>query len=155
MRKPTCGGRLRGLNDGRRRSLYAILSIVIAVIIGWIWSQDQEKPQLLWHLTVLLIVGVWSYPLAQCVHRTLSRNYRVTTRCVYRDNGFRQLADGQLELTRVTQVSVTHTPLQRWLTVGCIVLEAEGKESLVLDGVYEPEPVAELILRWVEPRRQG
>jgi hypothetical protein len=123
-----------------------LLSVNVSLAVGWYW--DEEYPQLMWHLAVLLVVAVWAFPLALWIHRTLSRTYRLTTHFLYRNRGFRRPADGHAELRRIARVYVKYALLQRLVGVGRIVAEVEGGAPLVLDGVHNPEPIADLIRRW-------
>src|SRR5438128_56230 len=120
-------------------ALCAVLSLNISIVVGWVWNEERLSAQLMWHLAVLMIIAVWFFPLVLWVYRTLSRNYRLTTRNLYRDSGFHQPAAGQVALARVTRVEVRCTALDRRLGVGCILLDAEGGQRLVLHGVRDPE----------------
>lgn len=131
-------------------ALCTLLSVNISLLIGWVWSAERLSPQVMWHLAVLFIIVVWFFPVALCIYRTLSRNYRLTTRYLYRDSGFHRPAAGQVDLARVSQVRVTHAALERWMGIGRITIEIEEEKTFVLDGVLDPEPVAKLIRRRVE-----
>jgi hypothetical protein len=131
-------------------ALCMLLSVNISLAFGWFWDDLHLNPQLQWHLAVCLIAAVWIFPLALWIHNTLSRTYRLTTRCLYRDRGFRRPADGQVDLARIKQVRVHFTILQRFLGVGRIIVDTDAAKPFVLDGVYDPEPVARLIRRWSE-----
>ncbi len=135
-------------------ALCALLSLNISLVVGWLWDEEHLSAQLMWHAAVVMIIAVWFFPLVLWIYRTVSRNYRLTTRKLYRDSGFRHPADGQVTLARVTRVWVKYSAIDRWLGVGRVVLDEEGGENLVLDGVYDPEPVAALIRRWVERARK-
>jgi membrane protein YdbS with pleckstrin-like domain len=136
--------------------LCTVLSVNIALLAGWVWDKDQAPPQLLWHLTALLVVLVWAFPLLLCGYRAVAFNYRLTTHRLFRDRGFRHPpADGAVDLAEVTAVRVAYPPLGRLYGVGTIEVEAEGaRRPLVLIGVSEPERVAELVRRGARRARE-
>jgi hypothetical protein len=123
-----------------------LLSASIALIAVWLWDEHWAHPQLMWHMTVLLIVLVWLFPLFVCGYRTVALNYRLTTQRLFRDRGFgHPPADGEMELARITAVRVRYTGLGRWISVGGVCVDADCPSCLVLQGIHEPERVADLI----------
>lgn len=147
--------------------LCAMLSVLVSVFVVWIWHSEKLSKlypsdengnydaQLLWHLGVLAILALWFLPLLTWTHRVLSRNYRLTSRNLYRDSGFHHPSAGQVELAKISRVEVSYAPMERLLRVGSITLSSEGGERLILEGVPEPEAVAALIRESVDRVRRG
>lgn len=126
--------------------LSILLSVNIGLLTGWLWDEELAHPQLMWHLAVLLIALVWVFPLLLCGYRAVTYTYRLTTHRLFRDRGLHCPADGEVPLDRVRRVGVGFTSLERLVGVGQVWVEYDGGTApLVLNGVYDPQPVADLI----------
>src|SRR5207302_5005204 len=106
-------------------ALCTLVSVLISLIVGWAWDEERLNPQLMWHLAVFLIVAVWICPLFLWVHRSLSYNYRLTNRYLYRDRGFHPPVSDRVELARITRVDVEYALLEGPFGVGRVRVESD------------------------------
>src|SRR5581483_5645151 len=93
-------------------ALCTLVSVNISIIIGWAWDEERLDPQIMWHMAVFLIAAVWFFPLCLWIHRTLSYNYRLTNRYLYRDRGFYPPTTERVDLACITRVEVEYTLLE-------------------------------------------
>ncbi|MBV9125179.1 MAG: PH domain-containing protein [Planctomycetes bacterium] len=119
--------------------------------IGWAawrwWSLYPDRPFLVRYSAYGLAAIVWGVQLLRWAYGTVSINYRLTTRRLLRDRGFRHPAAGCIELERITAVEVRHGFGERLVNVGALWIWSEDGSSgpLVLEGVLRPKAVAALI----------
>jgi hypothetical protein len=100
--------------------------------------------------------AVWLVQLWRWGMRFFGYNYRLTTRRLFRDQGFRYRDRVQAELADVVRVSVDQNLLERLLDVArvTLVLAGPNRPPLVLRGVRKAEEVAALIRKHC-PNLQG
>src|SRR5260370_3440080 len=90
-----------------------------------------------------LIVTIWLIQLGRWVYRVVAINYRLTTRHLYVEHGFRHPGQPGIDLAHVRQVLIERGQLERWLGVGRICILMQGGEApIVLEGVRDPERIA-------------
>lgn len=126
------------------------------ILSAWIlWDEKKAHPQLMWHLSLALVALVGLVPSLRCAYLSVTHTYRLTTRRLLRDRGFRQPAAGVLDLVRVQDVGVEQSAWQRWVGVGRVrVTSDDNKMSLILEGVRRPRRVAALIRREAKRARR-
>jgi hypothetical protein len=129
--------------------------LTLAIACGtWYWCDVYAAhPRVARYTAYTLGTLVWGIQLLRWAYRTVFTNYRLTTRRLYRDQGFHQPAGPAVELAAVTAVTVEPpTFWERLLDVGRVrVVCGNGPvHELVLDGVYRPRQVAEQMHRQVQ-----
>ena len=83
-----------------------------------------------------------------------SRNYRLTTRRLFRCRGFARSGIREVALTAIAHVVVRQAPWERLLKVGTIrVKTLDGTPPVLLEGVSKPAQVALMIRQRVELSR--
>jgi hypothetical protein len=122
--------------------------------IGWgVWYLGPLR----WpYRTFFVLSGaVWLAQVLRWSYRVVGYNYRLTTRRLFRDLGFRYTGYAEAELVRVARVEVGWRWYERPFNVGFLRVELDepGREPLVLEGVSEPLGVAELIREVVRRAR--
>jgi membrane protein YdbS with pleckstrin-like domain len=99
-------------------------------------------------LGVFTLVGlVWLVESLQYALRVFGKNYRLTTRRLFKDKGVLWRKTSMVDLTKVTQIYVKRNRLERWLGVGRIYIRAPEvqRRLIVLNGITAPEGIAEQI----------
>lgn len=124
-------------------------------IVGFVaylhWEEINANPQMAWHISMLTIVGLWIIPALVCAYRTVGYNYRLTSRRLFRDLGFRHPASPGIDLSQVKDVRAKYTIYERWLGIGDVSIATEGSpQPLILFSVARPDAVAELIRKQCE-----
>jgi hypothetical protein len=86
---------------------------------------------------------IWLIQLWRWLYRIVAINYRLTTRRLFIERGFRHPGAPGIELSQIRQVVVSRGILERKLGVGRIHLLLQGSDSLqTLKGVRDPDLVA-------------
>ncbi len=100
------------------------------------------------------VIGtLWLIQLGRWAYRVVAINYRLTTRHLYIERGFRHPGKPGIELAQVRQALVARGRLERWLGVGRICIFVRKAETpVVLEGVRDPERIALKIRQQVEAR---
>ena len=84
----------------------ALLTLAIGVAaFGW-WQLNPKHPHLVRYTGYWLAGMIWSAQLLRWGYRTLSINYRLTSRRLFRDRGFHNPAAGRVDLSNVAAVEV-------------------------------------------------
>jgi hypothetical protein len=132
--------------------------LVCLLLTGAIaWASWYYLPARLVRLTIFGLVGaVWLAQTVRWAYRIFGFNYRLTTRRLFRDRGFLYTDAAQAELTGIAQVVVESTWYERLVGVGDVrvLLEDRNRPPLVLEGVRDPEHVANQVQALVKQARE-
>jgi hypothetical protein len=122
-----------------------LLTVAFALGAWYIANAFPTLPYPPRYLAYVLAALVWLVQVLRWGYRTVTINYRLTTRRLFRDQGFRKPSRA-VELSRVKAVAVEQArPLERLLGIGRLRIDAEDTHTLVLQGVHEPQTVAALV----------
>lgn len=120
-----------------------VFAILLAVGIG-VFNSRREEPPLNWLYVVPALVLVWT------AVKHMARRFKTMTIAGSRlryESGMVSRSTRTLEITRVQDVVVEQTFMQRLLGVGNISIETAGERSrLVMNAIDRPRAVADLIL---------
>jgi hypothetical protein len=119
--------------------------VTVALVFGayLLWSDYGQGPALARHEFYSVAAALWLFQLVRWVYRLVGFNYRLTTRRLFWGRGFLYPPTQPVVLKDVQGVSVMQSALERWLGVGRICVQA--REPALLEGVYEPQRIAERI----------
>jgi hypothetical protein len=136
---------------------FVICAILTAAVLlaGWylgLWPGRNWTRSII----QLALLGLWVCELLLWALRVVGINYRLTTRTLYVDQGFREPMPEGIALDSVQQVVVEQGILERWLGLGRILIVrcSGGRPPTILLGVAEPDQVASLIRAQVERSRK-
>ncbi|MCS6852230.1 MAG: PH domain-containing protein [Gemmataceae bacterium] len=120
-----------------------LLTVAITAVASYLGLRQAEVRRFDYALTFF----VWGAQLVRWLRRILIRNYRLTTRRLFRKHGYSNPAHSAILLTDIESVTVEQPWWQRRLGIGRlrIVLKDGERKSVVLPGVKRPHQVAELI----------
>jgi hypothetical protein len=120
-----------------------LLALGIAFAAWYVARTDPALPFPPRYAAYSLIALVWLVQLLRCGYRTVTINYRLTTRRLFWDRGFRNPSLA-VDLSRIKSVTVQPArPFERALGIGRLRIDVADADPLVLDGVHQPEAVAE------------
>lgn len=90
---------------------------------------------------------VWLVQLLRWGHRFFTCNYRLTTRYLYVDRGFRPLVARRFPLGEICRIEVRESKLENFLGVGDVWVYCEGnpRPPVVLAGMVQPHGAAQRI----------
>jgi hypothetical protein len=90
---------------------------------------------------------VWLVQLVRWSHRFFTCNYRLTTRCLYIDQGFKPLVAQRFALQTIRTVEVRYNKLENLLGVGkvWVYFDDYTRSPAVLAGLAQAHRAAEII----------
>jgi hypothetical protein len=139
-----------GSYDGRAivpRVIQLILLSILIVALAWYLGAWRGQGAVRYAAMSLLGL-LWVYHIIRWVYHVTALNYRLTTKRLFCERGFRHPGKPGAELKSIAQVVVEAGRMERWLDVGRIRLFVHGHDSpLVLEGVRHPFHVAKQIQR--------
>jgi hypothetical protein len=125
--------------------------LTLLILVGALYLGAWHGTSLVRYSAHVLIASTWFIQLGRCVYRVVAINYRLTTRHLYVDYGFRHPGQPGIDLTGVRQVLVEYGRGERWLGVGRIVILPHGSDTaVVLKGVRDAGAVAQEIRKQVK-----
>jgi len=133
------------------RTLLTAAWIALAVYT-WGYSDGTLAP-------VAVIAGVglgllWLALVYRIVQARFGHYYRLTTRRLFVSTGLMRRRRGMMELLRVKDVFTRQSLIERWLSLGTVVVVSSDKDlpTFYLAGVDDPKRVMDLI--WHEARAE-
>jgi hypothetical protein len=95
---------------------------------------------------------LWVVQLLRWGHRFFTWNYRLTTRYLYIDRGFRPLVARRHALTTIRAVKVVRSRWQKLLGIGdvCVYFQDAGQAPAVLAALVHPDAAADVLRQAVE-----
>jgi membrane protein YdbS with pleckstrin-like domain len=128
--------------------LCLVVTIFLLAVEGYLGSRHWRS-DLISSAVLALAGALWLFEGTRWVYRTVAVNYRLTNRRLLYTRGFTFPDSWAVELSRISEVVVMRSPIERLLGVGRIRIQVEDRNSppLVLDGVLAPEHVARTIRR--------
>jgi len=135
------GYSIRSMLPGMAASL-----LLSCLIWATVWLTEISKTG--FYVVLVLMTLFWLGLISSWAYRMFGFNYRLTTRRLFHERGLLRRKVRQLSLDQVTDVVVKHGPFDRFLHVGQVHVAAHGSapQSVVLQGVFAPEHLAEKIL---------
>ena len=128
------------------------LLLLSSLIIVLAWSLGAWRGVNAARYTALAVIAaLWFVQAVSWLIYAIGLSYRLTTRRLFYQFGFRHPGQPGIALTRITQVSVEANRLEHWLDVGRLRIFVDQGPPLVLDGVRHPFHVA----RQIERRRRA
>jgi hypothetical protein len=131
------------------------LCIGLSGLIGW--GSWELLDRGLVQLSILtLTAAVWLTQVIRWSYRVFGYTYRLTTRRLFQEKGWFLDDRNEVELAKVAKVywrRSFHHVLTRIGTVG-VLLEGPGNGGIVLEGVWQPRQVADLIQQLSESARE-
>jgi len=140
------------------------LTVRIVLTLGWIalliytlWSENTSS---IAPLTIVLGIAlgiVWVALLYRIIRARYGHFYRLTNRRLFVSTGLLRRRCDQMELLHVKDVFIRQTLLERWLSLGTVVVVSKEAElpTFYLAGVNDPEKVMDLVWHCARSEREG
>jgi len=133
------------------RSLLVVAWIALAVYT-WGYSDAALAP-----VTVaagIAVVLLWLALLYRILQARFGHYYRLTTRRLFVSTGLMRRRRDMMELLRIKDVFTRQTLIERWLSVGTVVVVSSDKElpTFYLAGVDDPKRVMDMV--WHQARTE-
>jgi len=125
-----------------------VLSLAWIGLAAYAWEHgDQRGWKVITVVAGLVMLGLWAILLRRMVIVRFSHYYRLTNRRLFVSTGLFVRRRDQMELLRVQDVYTRQTLVQRWLSLGTVVVVSTEPHlpMLYLTGVSDPKGVMDLI----------
>jgi len=134
----------------------AFLTGLIVWGVWMFWPKNENRPYLERYTTYILVGAVWIFQLIRWGYRIVAINYRLTTRRLFCQRGFQTAATTAIDLAAIATVRIERATLENHLKVGRlrIVSVDNAPCPMLLEGVYNPDQIAALIMSQVQQARQ-
>jgi len=137
----------------------------VALTVGWIalafmtWGREGTPNPGLKMLTILtgiVLAFLWLQLLYRYLMARYGHYYRLTTRRLFVSTGVFQRRRDQVELMRVNDVYTRQRLMERWLSIGTVVVESseERYPMTYIVGVDDPKDVMDLIWHHARAERE-
>ena len=137
------------------RSLLTLLVVVLAVMTWRPNGNTQWMPlTLLFGLAALVL---WTLLFHRMVHARYGHSYRLTNRRLFTSTGLMRRRVDQMELIHLKDVYTRQTLMERWMSLGTVVVVSSEKETPVfyLTGVDHPKTVMDVIWHHARAERDN
>src|SRR5260370_819014 len=136
---------------------FVICALLTGLLVWgvWIfWPKNEDRPYLERYTTYILVGAVWLFQLIRWGYRIVGINYRLTNRRLFCQRGF-YTPIAAIDLASITTVRIERDALEGYLKVGRlrIVPVDNGKPPMLLEGLYNPDQIAALIMNHVQQYR--
>jgi len=145
------------------KNFFGRLAVRVLLSLGWIamavyaWGEGHPNAQLPTILLGILLGLFWLTLLYRIVRARYGHYYRLTNRRLFVTTGlFRRRCD-QMELLHIKDVFLRESLLERWLSLGTVVVVSKESEvpTFYLAGVDEPKRVMDLVWHCARVEREG
>jgi membrane protein YdbS with pleckstrin-like domain len=134
--------------------LCGLLTALIIAGAGYAWLGYDLPPLEARYSAYALVGAVWLWQLVRWGYRVLTLNYRLTTQRLFLARSFFAVPYTHVDLRRITRVDVSRSLLERRLGVGRLHIFTDNPTPLlVLEGVYEPQRIADELRARVQAAR--
>jgi hypothetical protein len=132
----------------------ALLTSLLVLGVWILWPKNEDRPYLERYTTYILVGAVWLFQLIRWGYRIVGINYRLTTRRLFCQRGFYTLITA-IDLAAIATVRIERDALEGYLKVGRlrIVPTDSAQPPMLLEGVYNPDQIAALIMNQVQQAR--
>jgi hypothetical protein len=128
-----------------RLTLWTLASLGWLGLLGWMWSTDRYHGGTAFSVNVLgIILGIaWMVLLFRMFRARQCHFYQLTTRRLFVSSGLFSRRRDQMELIGIKDVFERQTLVERWLSVGTVVVVSPKSElpTFYLAGVNDPKRV--------------
>jgi len=150
-------GRYSLKNFAGRLAFRTVLSLGWIALAVYAWGEGHPNAQLPTILLGIVLGFVWLALLYRIVRARYGHFYRLTNRRLFVTTGlFRRRCD-QMELLHIKDVFLRETLLERWLTLGTVVVVSKEAEvpTFYLAGVDDPKRVMDVVWHCARVEREG
>jgi hypothetical protein len=123
---------------------FLLVALLTGALIGAAYGLSAwQGSNVVRYNTLGLVLALWLAQLARWVYRMVAFNYRLTTRRLFREYGFRRPDNREVELSQISHIGVDRRPFEKLLGTGNIRILCYGQSTpLVLEGVRHPDHIA-------------
>jgi len=150
-----------GSYAGRTMTPGFVLCALLTGLLVWgvwlFWPKNEDRPYLERYTTYILVGAVWLFQFVRWGYRIVAVNYRLTTKRLFCQRGFQTAATTAIDLAAIATVRIERDTFSPYLKVGRlrIVPVDSTQPPMVLEGVYNPDQIAAVIMHQVQQVRSA
>jgi len=148
-------GRYSMKNFIGRIIIRALLTVAWIVLAAYTWGYGHEEIQVLTILAGIGLVLLWAALIYRIFQARYGHYYRLTTRRLFVSTGLFNRRRDQVELIKVSDVYTKQKLLERWLSVGTVVVKSSeaALPTSYLAGVNDPKEVMNIVWHYARAER--
>jgi len=140
-----------------RVTFRALLTVAWIVLAAYTWGEGHRGVAPLTILLGIVLALLWITLLYRIVKAYYGHEYQLTNRRLFVSTGLLRRRRDQMELLRVKDVYTRQTLLDRWLSLGTVVVVSTESTLPIfyLAGVHDPGRVMDLVWHCARTEREG
>jgi len=148
-------GRYSLKNFVGRIAFRALLTVAWIVLAAFTWGYGHEDIWVLTALAGVVVVVLWAALIYRIVQARYGHFYRLTTRRLFVSTGLFNRRRDQVELIKVSDVYTQQKLIERWLSVGTVVIKSSeaALPTSYLAGVDDPKEVMNTVWHYARAER--
>ncbi len=138
-----------------RIAFRALLTVAWIVLAAFTWGYGHEDIWVLTALAGVVVVVLWAALIYRIVQARYGHFYRLTTRRLFVSTGLFNRRRDQVELIKVSDVYTQQKLIERWLSVGTVVIKSSeaALPTSYLAGVDDPKEVMNTVWHYARAER--
>ena len=148
-------GRYSMKNFIGRITFRALLTIAWIALAAYTWGYDHEEIRVVTILAGIVLVLLWVALIYRIIQARYGHYYRLTTRRLFVSTGLFNRRRDQVELIKVNDVYTQQKLIERWLSVGTVVVKSSepALPTCYLAGVNDPKEVMNTVWHYARAER--
>jgi len=148
-------GRYSMKNFIGRITFRALLTIAWIALAVYTWSYEHGEIQILTIMAGIVLVVLWGTLIYRIIYARFGHYYRLTTKRLFVSTGLYRRRRDQVELIKVSDVFTVQKLIERWLSVGTVVVKSSEPSypTSYLTGVDDPKEVMNLVWHYARAER--
>ena len=140
-----------------RIAVRAGLALAWVALAVYTWGYGHPGLSIVTNIAGLVLLGLILALAFRIVQARYGHYYRLTNRRLFVSTGLTQRRRDQMELLRVKDVFTRQTLLERWLSIGSVVVVSDEKEipTFYLSGVDDPKAVMDRVWHHARAERDN
>jgi membrane protein YdbS with pleckstrin-like domain len=148
-------GRYSMKNFIGRITFRVLLTIAWVALAFYTWGYDHAEILLITILAGIVLVLLWGTLVYRIIYARYGHYYRLTTKRLFVSTGLFNRRRDQVELIKVSDVYTQQKLIERWLSVGTVVVKSSeaALPTSFLAGVSDPKEVMNTVWHYARAER--
>jgi len=140
-----------------RLILRTLLTIGWMALAVYTWGYSDGSLAALTIISGLVLGVLWIMIIYRIIQARFGHYYRLTTRRLFISTGLMRRRRDMMELLRVKDVFTRQSLMERWLSLGTVVVVCSDRDlpTFYIAGVDDPKRVMDLIWHHARAEREG
>jgi len=140
-----------------RLTFRALLTVGWIVLAAYTWGYGHEGIQVVTIVAGIVLVFLWLALIYRIIQARYGHYYRLTNRRLFVSTGLFNRRRDQVELIKVNDVFTKQKLIERWLSLGTVVVVSseQALPRCYLAGVNDPKQVMDLVWHYARAERDN